>query len=76
MNQQECFQQPHWVEYLGVCYPDDTLSITLRSVRDTSGAPLDFTVSNSHSAPEPSTAGLFAVALIVGAICSRIRRRP
>jgi PEP-CTERM motif len=70
MTQEECLASPHHFTHLGVCYPGNQAYLTLSNPNDPQ--PVKFT---STSVPEPSTAALFALALILCLLFARIRRR-
>jgi hypothetical protein len=70
MPQDECLVSPHHFTYLGVCYPGSVAYVQLSSANDP--RPASFSVT---SVPEPTTAALFALALVLGVLSSRIRVR-
>jgi hypothetical protein len=71
MSQDECLASPHHFTYLGVCYEGTNATITISSPQHPQ--PVKFSVT---SVPEPSTAALFAVALVVGVVLHRVIRTP
>ena len=74
MTQEDCLQSAHHFTYEGTCYPGSVAYIGLSSADHP--APVTFSVT---SVPEPSTAALFAIALVVGAVLhglARLGRRP
>jgi hypothetical protein len=70
MTQDECLASPHHLTYEGVCYPGSVAYVQLSSANDPK--PATFSVT---SVPEPSTLPLFALALVVCVVSSRIRTR-
>jgi hypothetical protein len=73
MTQDECLASPHHFTYLGVCYPGSVAYVQLSSANDPK--PASFSTNGATSVPEPSTAVLFALALVLGVLSSRIRPR-
>jgi hypothetical protein len=74
VTQDECLVSPHHFTHLGVCYPGSVAWIGLSSPDNPQ--PVTFSVT---SVPEPSTAALFAIALVVGAALhglARLGHRP
>jgi len=67
MIQDQCLSLPSHFTHLGVCYPGSSASITLSDPNHPQ--PANFHVT---SAPEPSTASLFALALVMGLVSLRI----
>jgi len=70
MTQEECLASPHHFTHLGVCYPGNQAYLQLSDPNHPQ--PVNF---QTTSVPEPGTAGLFAIALVVGAVALRIRLR-
>jgi len=68
LTQSECLAPPHHFTYEGACYPGDVAYIGLSSADHPT--PVTFTTT---SVPEPGTAVVFAVALLVGLVSLRIR---
>lgn len=68
MTHDECLASPHHFTHLGVCYPGTNANINVSSPQNPQ--PATFSVT---SVPEPSTAALFVVALVVGLVSRRIR---
>lgn len=68
MTHDECLASPHHVTHLGVCYPATNANINVSSPQNPQ--PATFSVT---SVPEPSTAALFVVALVVDLVSRRIR---
>lgn len=73
MTQDQCLALPSHATYLGVCYPGNSFSVQLSAVNDPQ--PVTFTANGATSVPEPSTAALFAVALVLSALLKRPRRK-
>ena len=69
MTQDECLASPHHFTHLGVCYPGSVAYIGLSSADHPT--PVKFTTT---SVPEPATAALFAVALVVGVALHAVAR--
>jgi len=69
MTQDECLAPPHHFTHLGVCYPGSVAYIGLSSADHP--APVTFSTS---SVPEPSTAALLAIALVVTVVLHRVSR--
>ena len=65
MSQDECLASSHHFTHLGVCYPGSVAWIGISSPDNPQPA--------TFSVPEPSTAALFAIALVVGVVMLRIR---
>jgi hypothetical protein len=61
MTQDDCLASPHHFTHLGVCYVGSSATIQLSNPNNPQ--PATFSV-----VPEPSTAALFAVALVVGVV--------
>ena len=72
MTQDECLASPHHFTYLGVCYPGDVAYIGLSAAN--APQPVTFSVGSTSSVPEPSTAALFAIALVVGVVLHGVFR--
>jgi hypothetical protein len=68
MTQDECLASLHHFTHLGVCYPGSSASIQLSSPNNPQPA--------TFSVPEPSTAMLFGIALVVGVALHRVTRAP
>ena len=68
MTQNECLAALHHFTHLGICYPGSVAYVGLTSADHPT--PVTFSVK---SVPEPSTAALFAIALVVGVVSVRIR---
>ena len=69
MTQDECLASPHHFTYEGSCYPGSVAYIGLSSADHPQ--PVTFSVK---SVPEPSTAALFASALVVGVALHGVAR--
>jgi hypothetical protein len=70
MTQNECLASPHHFTHLGICYSGSVAYVGLSAADHP--APVTFTTT---SVPEPSTAALFAVALVVGGFLHGVGRR-
>lgn len=73
MTQDQCLALPSHFTHLGVCYPGTNASLNLSNPN--APQPVSFTTNGATSVPEPSTAALFAVALVLGALLKRSRRK-
>lgn len=72
MTQDECLALPNHFTHLGICCPGSVAWVGLSSPQDPQ--PVQFS-TNATSVPEPSTAALFALGLVLGVFILRIRPR-
>lgn len=68
MDQQQCLASPHHYTRYGVCYVGSNVTIPIHGITIGGG-------TAPTSVPEPSTAALFALALVLGVLSLRIRPR-